>query len=171
LAAHHPLLVLEVNHRPPAEWPKDPDGNEMGPYLISHAKFTPSFRILSHADEAQIPWGVARLEFRNEHTVFSAIAPRGPHANDAAVQAGFRIAQQNCFRCHNMGDEGGQKAEVSWTVLAAFAATAPKAFGAYVRDPQAGNPRTQMAASPGYDDATLAALSAYFDTFSPEDNP
>jgi len=129
LASHRPLLVLEVNGRAPAEWPKDPEGNEMGPYLISHAKFTPSFKILSHADEAQIPWGVVRLEFRNQDAVFSAIAPRGPHANDPAVQAGFRIAQQNCLRCHNMADEGGQKAGLSWTTLGALAGTNPDRFG------------------------------------------
>jgi mono/diheme cytochrome c family protein len=166
LAAHHPLLVLEVNGRSPADWPKDPEGNEMGPYLISHPKFTPSFKILSHVDEAQIPWGVVRLEFRQESAVFGAIAPRGPHANDSAVQAGFSIAQQNCFRCHNMGTEGGQKARLSWTALAAFATTTPEAFASYVRNPQAINPRSQMAASPDYDDATLAALEAYFATFS-----
>ena len=171
LAAHQPLLVLEVNGQSPAGWPKDPEGYEMGPYLISHAKFTPSFKILSHVDEAQIPWGVVRLEFRDESAVFSAIAPRGPHANDPAVQAGFSIAQQNCFRCHNMGNEGGQKAGLSWTALAAFAATPPEFFGAYVRNPQATNPRTQMAGNPGYDDATLAALEAYFQTFSPQGKP
>lgn len=171
LAAHHPLLVLQVNGKPPAQWPKDPDGNDMGPYLISHPKFTPSFRILSHADEAQIPWGVVRLEFRDGHKVFDAIAPRGPNANDAAVQAGFTIAQQNCFRCHNMGNEGGQKAKISWNALAKVAATKPDFFAAYVRNPQAANPHTQMAGSPNYDDATLAALEAYFKTFAPQSKP
>jgi mono/diheme cytochrome c family protein len=166
VATHHPLLVLQVNGRPPEEWPKDPEGNDMGPYLISHPNFTPSFKILSHADEAQIPWGVVRLEFRNQDTVFRSIAPHGPHANDAAVQAGFRIAQQNCLRCHNMGNEGGQKAGLSWAALGALAAASPKTFGAYVRNPRAANPRTQMAGSPNYDDVTLAALEAYFQTFS-----
>ncbi|MBZ5699677.1 MAG: hypothetical protein LAN18_14155 [Acidobacteriia bacterium] len=171
LTAHHPLLVLEVNGQPPAGWPKDPGGNEMGPYMISHATFTPSFKILSQSDEAQIPWGVVRLEFRKESTVLGVIAPRGPHATDPAVQAGFGIAQQNCFRCHNMGNEGGQKAGISWTALAAFAANTPKAFAAYVRNPQATNPQTQMAGNPDYDDATVAALETYFQTFSPQGKP
>ncbi len=144
----------------------------MAPYLISHPKFTPSFKILSHAEEAQIPWGVVRLEFRDQRKLFDAIAPRGSHsngaANDAAVQAGLAIAEQNCFRCHNMGTEGGQKAKISWNALAKVAATRPDFFATYVRNPQAANPHTQMAGSPNYDDATLAALQAYFKTFSPQ---
>ena len=90
----------------------------MGPYMISNPKFTPSFKILSHADEAQIPWGVVRLEFRDEKTVFGMIAPRGPHAQDREVQNGLRIAEQNCFRCHNAGREGGRKSGRSWEFLA-----------------------------------------------------
>lgn len=57
IAAHHPLLVIKVNGQPPAGWPKNVEssGSDMGPYMISHPKFIPSFRILSHQDEAQIP--------------------------------------------------------------------------------------------------------------------
>jgi mono/diheme cytochrome c family protein len=171
IAAHHPLLVLEVNGKPPEGWPKDSSGSglDMGPYMISHAKFAPSFKILAHEDEAQIPWAVIRLEFRDEKAVFGAIAPRGPHANDANVLAGNRIAQQNCFRCHNSGGEGGRKSGVSWTALAALAAGSPKFFSEYVRGPASKNPRTQMAASREYDDATMHALIEYFSTFaSPE---
>ena len=51
------------------------------------------------------------------------------------------------------------------------AATRPDFFAAYVRNPQATTPHTQMAGSPNYDDATpLAALQAYFKTFSPQSN-
>ncbi len=91
ITAHHPLLVLRVNGQPPPRWPKNPETHmyNMGPYMISHPKFTPSFKILSHSDEAQIPWGVVRLEFRDEKAVLGAIAPRGPHAQDTAVQAGL----------------------------------------------------------------------------------
>src|SRR5271167_1488946 len=79
IQAHRPVLVLEVNGEPPTAWPKLRDGSAstMGPYLISHPHFIPSFKILGHEDEAQIPWGVVRLEFRNEQAVFGAIAPRG----------------------------------------------------------------------------------------------
>jgi mono/diheme cytochrome c family protein len=168
VAGHHPLLVLKINGQPPASWPKDREthGHDMGPYLISHPKFTPTFRTFSQPDEAQIPWGVVRIEFRNEKTVLGAIAPRGPQAADELVQAGYRIAQQNCFRCHNMGQEGGRKAGHPWLVLSAWAAASPKYFADYVRNPQSMNPRAQMPGNPGYDDATIGALIAYFKTFS-----
>src|SRR5580704_2264996 len=169
LKEHHPLLVLLVNGEPPSRWPKDPGTHryDMGPYMISHPKFTSGFKILSHSNEAQIPWGVVRLEFRNEKAVFSAIAPRGPHADDVSVQAGYKIAQQNCFRCHNSGRESEQKSGRPWLVLSAFASAAPAYFSAYVRDPKKENAQAQMPGNPGYDDATLRALLDYFATFVP----
>jgi mono/diheme cytochrome c family protein len=168
IAEHHPLLVLKINGQSPADWPKDPETHrsDMGPYLISHSKFKPAFKILSQPDEAQIPWGVVRLEFRQEKMVLGTIAPRGPLATSELIQAGYRIAQQNCFRCHNMGQEGGMKAGHPWLVLSAWAAASPKYFADYVRNPQSRNPRAQMPGNPGYDDATIVALTAYFKTFS-----
>jgi mono/diheme cytochrome c family protein len=168
IAAHHPVLVLEINGKPPDGWPKDPEGSGlgMGPYMITHAQFTPQYKILSHEDQAQIPWGVVRLEFRNEDKVFGAIAPRGSNANSPDVQAGYKIAQQNCFRCHNMDGEGGQKAGHPWLVLSAWATADPDYFRAYVHNPRLKNPRAQMPAFPEYDAATLDALRAYFSTFT-----
>jgi len=173
LAAHQPVLVLKVNGQSPERWPKDAEGHDqnMGPYMISHRQFAPSFKILAHADEPQIPWGVVRLELRNEKTVFGAIAPRGPAASDADVQAGYHIAEQNCFRCHNQGDEGGQKARHPWLVLSAWAMATPKHFAAYVRYPQAQDAHAQMPPNPGYDDATIQALIAYFRTFESPGKP
>jgi mono/diheme cytochrome c family protein len=173
VAAHHPLLVLKINGQSPAGWPKDAEGHgqDMGPYMISHPKFTPSFQILSHAEEAQIPWGVVRIEFREEKTVFGAIAPRGRHAGEPAVQAGYRIAQQNCFRCHNLGVAGGRKSGRPWLVLSAWATASPEYFSAYVRNPRSKNPQAQMPGNPAYDEATIRALRAYFQTFSAEGQP
>lgn len=173
LSAHHPVLVLLINGEPPERWPKDPEEHrlDMGPYLISHPKFTPSFKILSHTDEPQIPWGVVRLDFRDEKTVLSAIAPQGPRALQSAVQTGYKIAQQNCFRCHNMGDEGSQKAGRSWTVLATWANASPAYFDAYIRNPKSKNPRAEMPGFPAYDEATIAALRHYFATFSESGPP
>jgi len=166
VAAHHPLLVLRVNGEPPPRWPKDPETHhlEMGPYMISHPKFTPTFKILAHIDEAQIPWGVVRLEFRNEKVVFGAIAPRGAHAGDRSVQAGYRIAQQNCFRCHNAGREGGEKSGRPWLVLAAWAVASPDFFMEYVRDPKKINAHADMPGNTSYDAATIRALRDYFAT-------
>jgi mono/diheme cytochrome c family protein len=167
------VLVLEVSGQPPAGWPKaaEDHSSDMGPYMISNPKFTPSYKILSYVDEAQIPWGVVRIEFREEKTVFGVIAPRGPHAQDREVRDGLRIAEQNCFRCHNAGREGGRKSGRSWQSLGALAAGSPKDFGAYIRAPLATNPQAQMPGNPQYDDATLAALTAYFRTFSRTPKP
>jgi mono/diheme cytochrome c family protein len=171
---HQPLLVLRINGQPPSRWPKDPEthSNDMGPYMISHPKFTPNLKMPAHTDEAQIPWGVVRLEFRDEKTVFGAIAPRAADSGNASVQAGYQIARQNCFHCHNAGDEGGQKAGRSWSVLAAFASSAPGYFSAYVRDPKTKNAAAQMPGNPNYDDAAISALRDYFATFAvPRKNP
>jgi mono/diheme cytochrome c family protein len=172
LVGHHPMLVLEVNGHAPERWPKSADGDSpMGPYLISHPEFKPGFKILAQSEEPQVPWGVVRLEFQNETGFFERIAPRGPNASDATVQAGYRIAQQNCLRCHDAGDVGGQKARHPWLVLSAWATASPKYFAGYVRYPQAENPRAEMYPNPGYDDATLNALIAYFRTFSLPEKP
>jgi mono/diheme cytochrome c family protein len=166
--AHHPVLVLKINGQPPSGWPKDSEGHnaDMGPYMISQPDFVPSFKILATPEEPQNPWGVIRLEFRDEATAFNAIAPRGSHAQDPQVQAGHRIAQQNCFRCHNMGAEGGQKAGHPWLVLSAWATAQPGYLAAYVHNPKQKNPNAQMPSFPEYDEATLRALTAYFQTFT-----
>jgi mono/diheme cytochrome c family protein len=173
VAAHRPLLVLRISGQLAERWPKDAEGHgfDMGPYMISHPKFTPSFKIFAHSDAPQIPWGVVRLEFRSEQEVFGAIAPHGSRAADPLVQAGYRIAQQNCFRCHNLGREGGQKAGHPWLVLSAWAAASPEYFAAYVRNPQAMNPCARMPGNGGYDEPTILALTAYFQTFSQQEKP
>jgi len=167
IAAHHPVLVLKVDGKAPPDWPKDAEhGTDLGPYTVSYLDFVPGFRTFAHTDEPQIPWGVVRLDLREQEAVFGAIAPRGPHANDPTVEAGYRIAQQNCFRCHNAGPEGGQKSERPWLVLSAWAIASPEFFTAYVRDPKTKNPLSVMPANRDYDDSTMRALLAYFRTFS-----
>jgi hypothetical protein len=166
LAAHHPVLVLTVDGKAQESWPKTHDGGELGPYVIANPGFVPSFKVLSHSDEAQIPFRVVRLDFRSKSQVFGAIAPHGDFAPGSPVMNGYKIAQQNCFRCHNMGAEGGHMASIAWPVLGAMAKSSPEFFAGYVRNPQALNPQSKMAASPGYDDQTIAALRAYFTTFS-----
>ena len=149
------------------DWLKGAAGDDAGPYLIAHLDFTPAFKILAHKDEPQIPWGVIRLEFRDERAVFDSIAPRGAQSTTRRCRTDSKLHEQNCFRCHNNGAEGGLKSGVTWTVLAVLAANSPQFFTEYVRDPKAKNPKTGMAASPDYDDATMRALIAYFRTFAP----
>ena len=167
LAAHHPVLVLTVDGKAQNDWPKPPEGGDLGPYVISNPNFVPLFKVLSHSDEAQIPFQVVQLDFRNQSKVFGAIAPHGDFAADSPVMHGYQIAQQNCYRCHNMGAEGGQMAKIPWPLVGAMAKSSPDFFANYVRNPQALNPKSRMAASPGYDDQTIAALRAYFSTFAP----
>ncbi len=169
IAAHHPVLVLKVDGKAQKDWPKTHEGGELGPYVISNPDFTPSFKVLSHSDEAQIPFRVVRLDFRSESQVFGAIAPRGEFAPGSPVMDGYRIAEQNCYRCHNMGAEGGHMASIPWPVLGAFAKGSPEFFAKYVRHPEALNPKSRMAGSPEYDDQTIAALEAYFSTFAAGD--
>jgi mono/diheme cytochrome c family protein len=173
VTAHHPILVLTINGKSPDTWPKNAEGlgHSMGPYLIYQNRFASSFKILSQPEAPQIPWGVVRMDFRNESEVLQAIAPRGPRASDDSAQAGYRIAQQNCFRCHNVGPEGGTKAGRPWLVLAAWATAAPEYFSAYVRDPKAKNARAEMPGNPSYDDATINALISYFRTFLMQEKP
>src|SRR5271154_3369016 len=76
-SAHHPVLVVEFNGKPLPGSP-DSEADDPGPYLIAHVNFKPAFEILAYEDEPQIPWGVVRLEFRGQKTVFGALAPRGP---------------------------------------------------------------------------------------------
>lgn len=68
-----------------------------------------------------------------------------------------------------MGSEGGQKSGRGWDLLSVWAVTSPEYFAAYVRNPQAKNAKAQMPGNPGYDDATIRALMAYFQTFSSQD--
>jgi len=173
LASHHPLLVLQVNGQPPAAWPKSSDGSgsAMGPYLISHPKFVPDPQVPASADEPQIPWGVVLLEFRNEKTVLDAIAPRGRYAAASTVQAGYRIARQNCFRCHDTGDKTAMKSGRPWEVLSAWASSSPSNFAAYVRNPKSKNPLAQMPGNPDFDDVTISALAEYFRGFNEPGQP
>jgi mono/diheme cytochrome c family protein len=167
LAAHHPILVLKINGKLRARWPISEYGGPMGPYLISHPTFTPSFKVLSHADEAQVPFGVTRLDFRSESVVLGTIKPAGNWAVDSPVWQGYRIASQDCFRCHGLYGEGGERASRSWLVLAAWAATDSGRFQQYIRKPTSIQACARMPAHSDYDDATLAALTEYFKTFVP----
>jgi len=160
---HHPVLALRINGQPPATWPIGADGVPMGPYLITHPNFKPAYKVLAHNDEPQVPWGVVRLDFRIESQVY---APITPTQHSPAIDAGFTIASQNCFRCHAANNEGGTKSDKSWYTLAKTAANKPEKFDKIVVNPQLVDPGTAMAASPNYDAATLAALRAYFITFT-----
>jgi hypothetical protein len=165
-AAHHPFLVLRIDGQEPAHWPKGPDGENYGPYLISHSAFTPAFHVLAHKDEAQIPFGVVGLRFFDEAAVLKTMLPPG---GAAPAMQGYRIVLQNCLRCHRSGNIGGTKSPFGWPQMALIAQGNPAAFGKYVVRPNSVNPEANMPANPTYDAATIAALTAYFQSFAAGD--
>jgi mono/diheme cytochrome c family protein len=166
VAAHHPILVLRINGQERNRWPDSAEGGSMTPYLISHPQFKPSFKVLSHEDEPQIPYGVVKIEFRKEAEVFGAIRPPGEWKTDSPAGMGYVIARQDCFRCHNRGTQGGTMADWSWVQPAETAQKYTARFRAVIRNPAAVTAGAKMPGQPGYDDATLDALTAYFKTFA-----
>jgi hypothetical protein len=166
LAAHHPMLVIAINHLPTASWAAKAHQSDPGPYFIAHADFVPAFKVLAHADEAQEPANVVRLNFSTADATYGAITPRGHFSPSSPEEQGFTIAKQNCLRCHNQGPYGGTKSGRSWSVLSTWAREQPAYFSGYVRNPKAYEPHAKMPGNPEYDAATLAALTAYFRTFS-----
>ena len=157
---HRPLLVLKIDDKLPHEWSPG-----LAPYLISHESFIPSYRVLSHVDEAQVPYGVVRLEFHAQRKALATIAPHGSFPTNAPQMFGYKIAQQNCLRCHNQGTLGGLKGHSSWSVLAQLAVKDPRYFAAYIASPLSENPAAKMPAYSKYDEKTRQALTAYFQTF------
>jgi mono/diheme cytochrome c family protein len=170
-AAHHPFLVLRIGGQEPAKWPKGPNGENYGPYLISHPTFSPAFHVLAHKDEAQIPYGVVGLRFLDEAALLKELRPPGAGSAASPAMQGYRIAVQNCLRCHREGDIGGTKSPFGWPQMALIAQGNPSAFGKYVVRPNSVNPEANMPANPDYDAATIAALTAYFRSCAPGEKP
>ena len=166
LVAHDPILVLRVNGQTRDQWPKAPNGDLLTPYVISHPSFTPRFKVLSHEDEAQIPYGVTRIEFHRGAQIYAPILPAAQRRGDAMIQDGYLIAREDCFRCHSSGGEGGTLARSSWVDLGKMAATDPERFRWIVHDPRAVLPGVKMPGQPEYDATTLSALVEYFRTFA-----
>ncbi|MGA8161621.1 MAG: hypothetical protein WBD32_17870 [Acidobacteriaceae bacterium] len=158
-AAHHPLLVLRIDGKEPAQWKPGPDGEKYQPYVISDPAFAPALHILAHKDMAQTPYGVTGLKLYPEKATLAALQPRG---GGVAATEGYRIAMQNCLRCHRAGDIGGSKSPFGWPQMALIAQGNAEAFGKYVVRPNAVNPEANMPPNPEYDAATVAALTAYF---------
>jgi hypothetical protein len=163
---HRPILVLSIDGKSPTEWSAR-SAKPYGPYLVSHADFTPSFRMSPRADEPQIPYGVVELRFLDEKEVMNSIRPPAGSSANPSVMRGYRIAFENCFRCHNQGEFGGRKAAVDWQALSRAAVRDPGVFAAIVRDPKEIKPTARMPANPSYDAADLRAITAYFQAFRP----
>jgi len=158
-AEHHPFLVLKIDGREPAQWKPGPDGEKYSPYVISEPNFVPAFHVLAHKDMAQIPFGVTGLKLYPEKATLAVLEPK---SGGAAAMEGYRIAVQNCLRCHRAGNIGGTKSPFGWPQMGLIAQGNAAAFGKYIVRPNAVNPEANMPPNPEYDAATIAALTAYF---------
>ena len=158
--SHHPFLVLKVDGKDPAQWPRGPNGEIYTPYLVSHPYFKSNFKVLAQAEEAQIPFGVVKLRFYDETTTLAALKP--PASAPPAAMQGYRIVLQNCLRCHRGADIGGSKSPFAWPQMALIAQGNAPAFGKYLVQPNRVNPEATMPPNPTFDAATVAALTAYF---------
>jgi mono/diheme cytochrome c family protein len=163
---HHPLLALKIDGLPVETWVAQTRSDDPGTYFVTHADFTPSFSVLSFQEIPKIPAKVIRLEFGTAQQVYGAIAPHKKDASNLQVIEGFRIAQQHCYRCHNMGSYGGTKAGRSWQTLGNYAAASPATFERYIRNPKSVDPDSAMPPNPTLDEPTAKALQAYFQTFA-----
>jgi hypothetical protein len=166
VAAHQPILVLTVNGKTAAEWGRSTGNIDTGPYMISYADFLPAWHVLKHEDKPQVPINVLELEYRTQKDVFGPITPPARFDAHSPEVAGFAIAKQNCLRCHNAGPYGGIKAGWSWETLAMVAKTDPVTFKKYVHEPTGVNAKSKMPGNPQYDDETLAAVAAYFQSLA-----
>jgi len=162
---HRPIFVLKIDGLPVKSWAIHTHNEDLGTYFITHAAFRPSFKVLGEGEMPQIPVDIVRLDFSSRHLVFGAIAPHGVFTRGSHLMAGYRIAQQHCFRCHNMGSYGGTKAKVTWQQLGVDAAS-PAAFEAYLRNPKSNYHKSATRPDSPFDDATAKALQAYFQTFA-----
>jgi len=163
---HRPILALKIDGLPVETWVAQTHNDDPGAYFITHAEFTPSFSVLSFQEIPKIPAKVTRLEFGTSQQVYGAISPHQKDAANPQVIDGFRIAQQHCYRCHNMGSYGGTKAGKEWHTLGNFAASSPAIFERYLRDPKSVDPKSTMSCDPQLGEPAAQALQAYFQTFS-----
>ncbi len=166
VARHRPLLGLTLDHSRTEVWASRRKAVDPGPYFVTHEGFKPSFHVLSHADQPQVPTNVVRLDFSTIAATYGAIAPRGTYSSHSLEMDGFVIARQNCLRCHNQGSYGGTKAGRDWTTLSTWAREQPAYFEDYVHNPKTFEPYSKMPPNPTYDRTTLHALTAYFRTFT-----
>ncbi len=166
ITKHQPILILTIDGKPLSAFGVDSHQYDAGPYMVSYQHFVPSFRVLAHDDEPQIPDNLVRLNFTTQADTFTPIAPRGSFGPGSPEQQGFTIARQNCLRCHFQGAVGGTKSGRSWHSLGVWAREQPLFFQQYVKNPQRFEPHSHMAPNPSYDEPTLRALTAYFKTFA-----
>jgi hypothetical protein len=170
---HRPLFVLAIDGLSPRDWAAKYHTYDAGPYFVAYEHFTPHFRVLAHDDRPLEPDQITKLFFSTKSVVFRGIEPResrDPALHNSPIVSGFRIARQNCFRCHNSGSFGGSQSGLSWKKLEKIARERPDYFSQWIYDPQTLDPKSKMPANREYDKATLDALTKYFAALGTEGN-
>jgi mono/diheme cytochrome c family protein len=163
---HRPILALKIDGLPVETWVAHTRNDDPGTYFITHADFTPYFSVSSFQEIPKIPAKITRLEFGTAQQAYGAIAPHKKDASNLQVIEGFRIAQQHCYRCHNIGSYGGTKAGKSWQTLGNYAVSSPTTFERYLRDPNSVDAKSTMTCEPQVGEPAAKALQAYFQTFA-----
>ncbi len=159
--AHKPIFLLKYNGKGPDQWPKSEHTTPMGPYCVVHENFQAGTDAAGEKEDPRIPFGVVKIELSTAQQSVGIFAPK-KNLGDPEVMRGYRVAMGNCVNCHNIGNSGGQLAGRPWSILAAFASGNGDYFRSYILNPQKLNPASNMPAHPTYDDKTLRALQAYF---------
>jgi hypothetical protein len=168
ISAHKPILILKINGLTPAEWARKTHKDDPGPYLVGSENFKSAYYVLGHQEMPEIPENVVTLSFDSQKTVFGAIAPPARYRLDSPQQQGFAIARVLCLKCHNAGPYGGTKANRSWSTLSKDAIKDPGSFAKRIHDPKSVDPTATMPPNPDFDAASLAALTAYFQSLPTE---
>lgn len=166
IAAHHPIFALKINGQRPAAWAKLTKEYNPGPYFITHANYVPRYSVLSHQEQAQIPDNIQRINFSTVAATYGPLTPHGSYPPDSPVTQGLTIAKQNCLRCHFVNNVGGYKSGRDWRILALLSREQPQYFERYIHNPQSVDSHAHMEGNLGYDPATLAALTSYFQTYT-----
>jgi mono/diheme cytochrome c family protein len=169
IGQHHPILALTMDDLSPHAWAVKHHTYDPSPYFVTYQNFVPAFHILAHQDRAQHPAEIVGLKLLPTSLLVAAITPPGADQlpPGSPILDGFQIAQQNCFRCHNSGETGGKKAHRTWQQLGEVAKSRPEFFADWVHNPQSIDPKSKMPPNLKYDQATLKALTRYFQTFAP----
>jgi hypothetical protein len=171
---HRPVLVLTIDGLSPHAWSVKNHGYDAGPYFVAYERFKPQFKVLSHEDRPLEPDEVSKLLFTTKEILYAGIEPKEhgstPTAAEPPIVSGYRIARQNCFRCHNTGEFGGSQSGMSWKKLAKIAHNKPEHFETWIYDPRTIDPTAKMPANRNYDKATLDALTKYFASLAEEGN-
>lgn len=167
VAAFKPLLILELDGKPPKEWGKSlASGVGMPPFYINSAAFAPrdSETAAGQKESVRYPYAVARLDFTSAARTLGKLRLK-PGAGETAL-AGEKLALRDCLSCHEHAGFGGKNSGRPWLLLKTWSANT-NYFRRYVKKPKSVQPAAKMPGFAHYDDAALDALTAYFREFQP----